>query len=734
MNAQVSIIPKPEKIDIGKGKWKLKRNSVIAYSTVELKPAATYLQQTIEKLTGYRLHIKQATKGNIVLKTNNDKNYYTLKVKSNGVEISAPTYEGIVCGIGTLRQILSKNSIPCLEIVDNPRMEWRGFHLDCSRHFFTTDEVKEVIDLMSMYKLNRFHWHLTDDQGWRVEVKRYPLLTTKGAWRTLNNQDSVCLQMAKDEDNPDMLLPNDRFKVIYDETKQEKETRLYGGFYSQEEIKNIIVFAKQRGIEIVPEIDMPGHMLAAIDCYEGLSCFENPGWGKVFTSPLCPGKDKVLEFCKNVWDEVSDLFPFEYVHIGGDEVEKDNWIKCDDCQKRISTMKLRDEKELQSWFLHEMEKYINSKGKKMIGWDEILEGGLSETSTVMWWRTWEPTAVKQAASHGNDVILTPMSPFYLSAKPEVTSVEQIYNYDIYQGELTSEEQHHILGVQGNLWGEWIPSRERVMYMYFPRIIAVAELAWTNVSNKNYDDFKQRINYHYEMLHRIGVPYRTPDLKGFLDVNAFVNNAILTVKCDDPTATIRYTTDGSCPTKDSPIYTNPILVDETTLFTLRAFSPSGRADAMQKVSFVKQGLLEPVAISHSLRQGLQADWYDFKGNTCKKITTARLNGTYTINDIEIPKEANGNIGLVITGYISVQEDGIYTFALKSDDGSWLKIDGNMVVDNDREQSPHEMIGQQALHKGLHKIEVRYFDYNGGMLQMKVTSPSNKQLQAKDIFWY
>ena len=453
----------------------------------------------------------------------------------------------------------------------------------------------------------------------------------------------------------------------------------------------------------------------------------------MFTSPLCPGKEKTLQFCKNIWDEVCELFPYEYVHIGGDEVEKDNWKACADCQKRIKDNNLKNEEELQSWFIHEMERYLNGKGKKMIGWDEITEGGLSETSTIMWWRTWAPTAISDATAHGNDVIYTPVSPLYLSAKAEPNSIEQIYNYELLPSTLTKEQQSHVLGVQANLWGEWIPSRNRMMYMYFPRILALAELAWSKPENRNFKDFYNRLTSHFAMLHRLGVPYRTPSLEGFYNVNAFSQSGTLRVTTKDPYVEIRYTTDGTFPNINSPLYTEPITVDETTHFILRPFSPDGRADEMVQADFIKQGLLEPIALPKDIVPGLNVSWYDYKGATCREITSATLNGTYVVNDVVIPKEARGNIGLVISGYINVPEDGIYTFALMSDDGSWLKIDGNMVVDNDREQSPHEMICQQALRKGMHKMEVRYFDHNGGMLRMHVYAPDGTQLAPADIYF-
>lgn len=248
---------------------------------------------------------------------------------------------------------------------------------------------------------------------------------------------------------------------------------------------------------------MPGHCLSAIANYEGLSCFDQVGWGKVFTSPLCPGKDAALEFCRNVWSEVIALFPYEYVHIGGDEVEKDNWRKCADCQHRIAQQGLKGVEELQSWFIHEMERFFNAKGRRMIGWDEIIEGGLSKTSTVMWWRNWAPQSVPEATAHGNDVIYTPATPFYFSQNEEKSSMRQVYDYDLAPASLSAAQRAHIIGVQANLWAEGIPSRSRMLYMYFPRILALAELAWTQPAQKDYDDFYGRLRQQLSMLNRLG---------------------------------------------------------------------------------------------------------------------------------------------------------------------------------------------------------------------------------------
>ena len=734
IQAQVNLVPAPQKVTVGTGEFNLAQGTTIAYSSAALKPAAEYLKVCLQRYAKVNATLVAGKQGDIRLTTKKGiaKDGYQLNVKANGIDINAANYSGTLSAIATLNQLLLQNdgkaAIPAVAVTDAPRFNWRGFHLDVSRHFFTVDEVKEIIDLMALYKLNRFHWHLTDDQGWRIEIKKYPLLTEKGAWRIYNNQDTACMQLAARDDNPDLLIPKKNTRVENGDT-------LYGGYYTQDQIRDVVAYAKQRGIEIVPEIDMPGHFLSAIENYEGLSCFPTIGWGQYFTTPLCPGKQKVLDFCKDIWSEIFKLFPYEYVHVGGDEVRKDTWKECPDCQKRIKDNHLKNEEELQSWFIHQMEAFINKNGKKMMGWDEILEGGLSKTATVTWWRTWVPDAPSQVTAQGNDVIFCPGSPMYLSQAEEKTSMRSIYEYDkeMLKG-MNAKQKQHVIGVQGNMWCEYIPTRERVLFQYFPRILALSELAWTKPELKDYDEFYSRLPKQFAMLHKLNVPFRTPSLDGVYHVNAFTTEGTMAVSCADPLATVRYTTDGSFPNKNSQLYNGPVKVDETTHFILRTFAPNGQAGEMLKADFLKQGLLEPVKVDASkLTQGLNAAWYNYRGEKCREIHKAPFNGNYPANDVVIPEGVKGNIGLIITGYLRVPEDGVYTFSLMSDDGSWLKIDGNMVVDNDRPQSPHEEVCQQALKAGLHKIEVRYFDSNGGMLRLWVFDTKGQKMQPADIYF-
>ncbi len=733
---EINIIPLPNSIQQGSGVFELKNGMVIGFSDESLKPAAKFLSSILSKSTGYQFVVQEGA-GAIQLKLTADvtdkKGSYLLDVSSNYVQVSASSYSGIISGIETFRQLLPPNIelstaienqnwfVPVVTIEDSPRFEWRGLMLDVSRHFYSPDEVKEMLDLMALYKLNKFHWHLTDDQGWRIEIKRYPLLTERGAWRTFNSHDRECMRRAKAEDNSDFEIPEDKLRIVQEDT-------LYGGFYTQEDIKEIVRYAEVRGIDVIPEIDMPGHMLAAVSNYSGVSCFSKTGWGKTFSSPVCPGKETALQFCKNVYAEIFPLFPYKYIHLGADEVEKVNWKKCPDCQKRIKDENLKSEEELQSWFVHYMEKYFNENGKELIGWDEILEGGLSETATIMWWRNWNPQAIPVATAQGNRVIYCPNANFYLDAPQDQKSVRNIYSYVLAPDSLSEAQRNLILGVQGNIWCEWIPSRERMHYMAFPRLLAIAEKAWSKPEMLQWADFQKRMVGQFYRLNLLDVNYRTPDLEGFHALNAFVDETLVNIQSADSSAEIRYTTDGSIPTLESPVYTNPIKISESTDFIFRLFQSNGKAGDMFKARYLKQDYSPAVTDVEPKNDGLKAEWYETRVDSCSKIETVPVKGVYEIKKVAIPSEVKGDIGLVISGYINVPADGIYTFALYSDDGSILRIDDEIVVDNDGPHSPIELIGQRALSKGLHKLKIHYFDYNGGLLELRVFDPSGMEMET------
>ena len=714
--ANYQIIPLPQEISVmdQAAPFILSNGTKIMYpeGNEKMQKNAEFLASYIKDLTGKSLAVQAGTdgKGIILQLGGNAENPegYQLKVTSDQVVISGPTEAGVFYGIQTLRKSIPVAqgvdiALPAVEINDYPRFSYRGAMLDVSRHFFPVDSVKRFIDMLALHNINRFHWHLSEDQGWRIEIKSRPELTEIGSKRA---------------------------ETVIGHNSGKYDGKPYGGFFTQEEAKEIVAYAAERHITVIPEIDMPGHMLAAVSNYEGVSCFNETGWGSVFSSPVCPGKDSALEFCKNIYAELIALFPYKYVHIGGDEVEKTNWKKCPDCQKRMHDNNLKTEEELQSWFIHDMERFFNGKGKEMIGWDEIIEGGLSKTATVMWWRSWVKDAATKATAQGNPVIFTPNGQFYLDYAEDKNSMASIYNLDTTDN-LTPEQQSLILGVQGNIWCEWIPSNARMQYMAIPRLLAIAELGWSKPEQKDWNAFKQRLSDQFERLNIMGINYRIPDLEGFNAVNAFIGEGTINVTCLDPTAEIHYTTDGSTPTLQSPVYEGPIKVTETTDFTFCTFRPNGKKGDIAKTRFIKSEYTPSVTAAPS-NPGLKATWHEFKGNKCSEIEKAPVNGTYPVEDVMIPKKVKGNIGLIIKGYFNAPQDDIYTFALLSDDGSTLTIDSEQIVDNDGPHGPKEIVGQKALAKGYHPMELRYFDQNGGQLKLKVTGSDGKEIPFTHLY--
>ncbi|MEI9959475.1 MAG: family 20 glycosylhydrolase [Ferruginibacter sp.] len=368
--------------------------------------------------------------------------------------------------------------------------------------------------MMALYKFNTFHLHLTDDQGWRIEIKKYPKLTEEGAWRTFNNQDSACMLRAKD--NADFVI--DKSHIIHKDGKT-----LYGGFYTQQQMKDVVAYALARHITIIPEIDMPGHMMAAINAYNYLSCDGKSAFGELFSIPICPCLPATYQFAQDIFTEIMDIFPSEYIHIGGDEVDRSYWEKSDACKTLMEKEGLKTSAELQSYFIRKMEEFFNSKGRKIIGWDEILDGGVTKTAAIMYWRTWVPKAPLIAAKNGNKVIMSPGNPLYFDYQPDKNSLSNVYHFNLIPEGLNKEEAKNIIGAQANLWAEQVPTEERADYMIMPRMTALAENLWSN--HDDYKSYLQRLKTHYSRLDLLNVNYRFPDLP-LMDQYVFTDKATL----------------------------------------------------------------------------------------------------------------------------------------------------------------------------------------------------------------
>ena len=518
--AAVNVIPKPTRVVEGEGSYTLPSALTISYSDKSLAKAAAYLEEILAPATGFEIRLKKGIKGDVRLvlaaPESAEDESYSFVSDAEGVTITSSGYKGIVHGISTFRQLLPYQiesasvlrgvdwKVPVVRIEDRPAYEWRGLMLDPSRHFYSVKETKDFLDLMALYKFSKFHWHLIDSQAWRIEIRKYPLLTDKGAWRDPANEyiDKACEERADNEHNPAMRLPKEHLRQVDGKT-------LYGGYYSQEDIREIVEYAAVRGIDVVPEIDMPGHNWMATQCYPWLSC------GHDGTDPLCLGSDKVIQFAKDVFKEVFDLFPYSYAEIGGDEVSRKKWEGCPLCQERIRRESLGGLEELQSWFTKEMEKFFNANGRRLIGWDEILEGKLAEGATVMSWRGAKGGI--EAAKQGFDVIMTPNTYMYFDYYQSDSTaleplaiggnlpVEKVYECEPYT-DIPAEAQHHVLGVQANLWTEYIPTNEQLEYMLLPRMSALSEVQWCQPENKNLDRFKASLNHAFKIYDAMGLTY------------------------------------------------------------------------------------------------------------------------------------------------------------------------------------------------------------------------------------
>ncbi|WP_298064238.1 family 20 glycosylhydrolase, partial [uncultured Rikenella sp.] len=497
-------------------------------------------------------------------------------------------------------------------------------------------------------------------------------------------------------------------------------------------------YAAERGIDVIPELDMPGHLMGAQQGYPWITCTGESSWGKSFSSPLCPGKDSALMFAKNVYSEVFSLFPYEYVHLGADEVEKTNWKACPDCQARIEKYGLKDENDLQAWFVHDMENHFNANGKKLIGWDEIVEGGLSPTATITWWRDWAPRAVTTATAQGNDVIVCPDFLLYLDFIEQGRDLRRIYETEptTYRADwnLTPEQKKHIRGVQANTWCERIPSERRMQYQVMPRLLALSEMAWVQPGAKDWEDFARRFVAQADYFDRHGINYRVPDLTGFNDINVFVDTAVVTVNCLLPNISVRYTTDGSFPNAESTLYTGPLTVTESTEFIFRPFRPDGTAGAMQRAEYRREDYSPAQTLpDRKLENGIRMIYHEFRGRECAGIEEAKVVRGYTLDSVAVPSKLEGWLGLIYEGYIEVPQDGIYTFSLMSNDGSRLYVDGGLLIDNDGPHGDVRLTAQRALATGWHKVRVEYFDMNnGGMLSLQWASPTVTVLKTMTGF--
>ena len=521
---------------------------------------------------------------------------YQLEIDEAGVRLTAKTETGLFYGKQTLLQLLTPNGLPYVKINDQPRFPYRGLHLDVSRHFFDKEEVKKLMNVMSYYKLNTLHLHLTDAGGWRLQIDKYPKLTQEGAFRTQSD-----------------------WREWWDNGKDRQYLKegtegAYGGYYTKDDIRDMLAYAAEKHITIIPEIEFPAHSDEVFVAYPELCCA-----GKSHTSgDFCIGNPKTFEFMENVLTEVIELFPSEYIHIGGDEAGKNTWKTCPKCQALMKKEKLANVDELQSYMIRKAEEFLNSKGRRLIGWDEILEGGLAPEATVMSWRG--EAAGFKSARMGHDVIMTPGNYMYFDfyqADPRhqpvaiggYTPIRKVYNYNpIPQDSLTAEEAKHFLGVQANTWTEYIPTPEHLEYMMFPRALAVAEIGWTPQEKRDWQNFKPRVNAHIPVLQQMGLnPFPlSNELEFDMVVDTIQKEIRVTMDAEKYPAEIHYTTDGSTPTASSPIYQEPIVVKDSAKIVAGIFVNGQLQDRVseQRIDYHK-GIGKSIRFNSRLYPGYMA---------------------------------------------------------------------------------------------------------------------------------
>ena len=649
--ADFNIIPRPQQVNVSNdAPFTLSAKTVISLGTnsQNMKRNANMLASYIEQATGIRPAVGKSKNGTAIVltidKTIANAEGYKLDADAKQIRIAGASAAGVFYGIQTLRKSLplvngkaSKVSIPAVHIADAPRFAYRGTHLDVSRHFVTADSVRQFIDMLALHNINRFHWHLTDDQGWRIEIKKYPLLTQIGSKRA---------------------------QTVIGHNSGKYDGKPYSGFYTQKQIRDIVKYAADRYITIVPEIDLPGHMQAALAAYPDMGCTGGPyevwqKWG-VSDNVLCAGNDKTLTFIDNVLKEITKLFPSKYIHVGGDECPKTQWQKCPKCQARIKALNLEAkdghsaEERLQSYIITHASNYLKSLGRNTIGWDEILEGGLAEGATVMSWRG-ESGGIAAAKQH-HDVVMTPNSYLYFDYYQSLDKaneplaiggylpLETVYSYEPMPKELTADEARHIIGVQANIWTEYMPTFKQMQYMALPRLAALSEVQWSQPALKDYTSFTNRLTEFTHLYDRLGYNYA----KHLYNVAIHVDSdnkwrEILIHMTTAGKAEIRYTLDGTEPTVNSTLYTGAIVLQKSAKIRAAAFRDGKRSSVTsQNISFNKATacpveLLQPTHKNYTykggatLTDGLLGDkgfgtgrWLGFSGNDLEAVIDLKQN--------------------------------------------------------------------------------------------------------------
>ena len=713
MRAQdINIIPTPVEMHVGKGNFTLDANTYLVYKGKEVKEVAEFFAEKVRRTTGFPLKKGKLGKTkNIVFQLDTiikGKEEYMLEVTPEIVVAKARTTDGLFYAVQSLLQLLPPSvegkqvvkttawEIPAVQIKDYPRFPYRGVMLDPCRHFLPVDAVKRQIEMLSVYKINHLHWHLTEDQGWRIEIKKYPKLTEIGSKRV------------------------------------EGDGTIHQGYYTQDEIRDVVEFARRHHITVVPELEIPGHELAAIAAYPELSCrgeATDPRiiWG-VEDVVMCPGKELMFEFLEGVIDEMAELFPSTYFHIGGDECPRGEWEKCPKCQARMKELGYTKEAQLQSYIVGRVEKYLRTKGKTIIGWDEILEGGnLDTTAIVMSWRGESGGIAAAKANH--HVLMTPADQGcyfdYYQGDPIVEpayfggyyTLERMHSYDPVPAVLKEQgKEKYVLGIQANNWSEYIHTPGRLENGLYPRALALAEVGWSPMETRNFPDFVRRVDYDHTLrmkAHNINLHVPVPEQPGgSCNHVAFTDTYQLSLKTSRPLP-IYYTLDGTAPTTASTLYTGPIAIDRTTTVRAIAVLPAGVCSPVRDILVEKQTML-PAVKTGVIEKGLSLKLVWGRHNTPFVLNQPSEIGDTIVPGIEslrtlttVPRNVRNvkDYAAQVEGLVEIPADGIYELNTQN---TQVYIDGRLVIDNSNQAIPRisRNNAQIALCKGLHRISVSF----------------------------
>ena len=689
----LTIIPQPQSMVLGKGHFQFTQETVFVIDPVLMPARLPFLEQ-FERASGFKFAIQKAAilTNSVVIDTDKSvpKEGYTLAVTPQQISIKAADYNGALYALQTLRQLLPNEVesselvkrdwlVPAVTITDAPQYQWRGLMLDVSRHFFPKEYILKTLDRMAMLKLNTFHFHLVDNEGWRIEIKKYPKLTEVGAWR-VDQEDKLW----------DERTPNPANAFANPATAPKK----YGGFYTQEDIKEIVAYASARGITVIPEIEMPAHAMSAIAAYPELSCHKRPigvpsGAVWPITDIYCAGQEETFDFIEEVLTEVLALFPSQYIHIGGDEATHTEWEHCPKCQLRMKEHQLKNVHQLQSYFIKRIDDFLTSKGRTLVGWDEIMDGGLAENAVVMNWRGIE--VGKKALAQGNPIVLTSdcyidnyqgLPDYEPQANGGYLPLKKLYNYNLEKEALAdaSVEKNKVLGTQANLWAEHVGSTEHSEYMLFPRLLALAEISWTNDKLKDWDSFMRRTQHFMQRMDVMGIHYARSVYQVVPTVENKEGNIYLKLECEVPNADIGYAL-GDTSIEKGEKYTAPIAIKATTTYKATVFSANATNTITSGQITFHKAIGKPVSYSPLYHKSYQGQG--------KGTLTNVIRGTKNFHDgqwlgwlgddvtLTLDLGETTEVSEVRIGAMDAQSSGIYfperlTVALSADGKNYREV--------------------------------------------------------------